>query len=192
HLDPARERQFVAAFENRTLAAVAMAASDEDSSHIVRLIGSGLPVEFIDRKPRGVDARLVRTDNKAAAAKGVRHLVDFGHTDIAMLAGPPSFEAAKQRLAGYRAAMRHAGLPVRERLVRSGHLEIDGGYQAMREVLDLDPRPTAVFSFNNLLTVGALGAIREAGLRIPDDISLVTFDDMSLFPYTDPPITALA
>jgi len=76
--------------------------------------------------------------------------------------------------------------------VRQGFLGIQGGYQATRELLALRPRPTALFSFNNLMAVGALRALREAGVRIPLDISLITFDDMDLFPFVDPPITAIA
>jgi LacI family transcriptional regulator len=192
HLDPDRERQFVAAFENRTLAAVAMTSSSGDSGHIERLVRSGMPVVFIDRRPRGLQAPLVRVDNRAAAAQAVRYLVGLGHRDIAMLTGPATFETASQRLSGFRAAMRAAGLPIRRGRVRAGHLEIDGGYEGMREVLRLSPRPTAVFSFNNLLTVGALAALREEGVPVPEALSLATFDDMTLFPYTDPPITALA
>jgi LacI family transcriptional regulator len=192
HLDPDRERQFISAFQDGTLAAVAMTPSGGSTSHISQLVASSMPLVFVDRRPKGVRGVTVRTDSRAATRKAMRHLIELGHRRIAMLTGPTEFQTAQYRLAGFRAAMREAGIPVDEELIRPGHVEVEGGYRAMQEVLQLKERPTAVFSFNNLLTVGALRALQEAEISIPEDMSLLTFDDMSLFPFTNPPITAIA
>lgn len=109
-----------------------------------------------------------------------------------MISGPPALPTASLRLQGFRTACAEAGLSLRADCVREGFLGVDGGYQATRQVLALEPRPTALFSFNNMLAVGAVRALREAGVTVPTDMSLVTFDDMDLFPYVDPPITAIA
>lgn len=187
-----RESELVRVFESRTVDAVAFTPSATTAPHLRRLRKAGVPLAFVDRRVTDVAAPTVRTDNKAAAHQAVRYLLELGHRRIAMLGGPPAFATAVERLEGFTAAMREAGVRVGKGLVRQGFLGIDGGYQAMASVLDTRPRPTAVFSFNNLLAVGALGALRDRGVRVPEGISLVTFDDMSLFPYVDPPITAIA
>ncbi|HWC84633.1 MAG TPA: LacI family DNA-binding transcriptional regulator [Pseudonocardiaceae bacterium] len=191
-LDAGRERRLLAAFEARTVDAVALTSTAADSAEINRLAATGMPMVFIDRRPADVPAPAVLIDNEAATHRAARYLIELGHTDLAMISGPRSMATAAQRLAGFRRACAESGITVRPECVREGHLGAAGGEAAMREVLALDPRPTAVLSFNNLLAVGALAAVRAAGVRIPAGISLLTFDDMPLFPFVDPPITAIA
>lgn len=187
-----RERELAAAFESGTVDAVAITSSDSDTAHVERLTARGLPLAFIDRRPAGTRAPAVLINNAAAAQSAIEYLAGLGHRRIAMISGPRTFSTAADRVAGFRRACRLAGIRLRPAYVREGFLGIDGGAEAMRALLAISPRPTAVLSFNNLVAVGALRAIREARLRIPDDLSVLTFDDMSLFPYTDPPITAIS
>jgi LacI family transcriptional regulator len=191
-LDTDRERELMTAFESRTVDAVAITATAGDTAELERLVAGGMPLVFIDRRPAGMSAPAVVSDNVAAARHAVRHLVDLGHRDLAMISGPPSMATAAQRVEGFRWACAEAGITLRPECVREGYLGIEGGQRATLELLDLDPRPTAVLSFNNLLAVGALEAFRQRKVRVPADLSLLTFDDMSLFPYVDPPITAIA
>lgn len=187
-----RERRLLGAFAARTVDAVALTPSTTDSAELERLAATGMPLVFIDRRPDGITAPAVLTDNETAAERATRYLIGLGHTDIAMITGPPTMATAVQRLAGFHRACAESGIEVRPDRIHEGHLGADGGHRAMRDVLALRPRPTAVLTFNNLLAVGALGALRELDVRLPDDLSLLTFDDMTLFPYVDPPITAIA
>ncbi|RJQ87647.1 LacI family DNA-binding transcriptional regulator [Amycolatopsis panacis] len=190
--DSAREAQVLASFARRTVDAVALLSSSGAGEGVSRLIRNRIPTVFVDRRPPDLDEiPLVRTDSLSAAREAVRHLIDLGHTDLGMISGPAGMPTAAQRLAGFREACETAGLTVRPECVREGFLGTQGGLAAMREVLDLAVRPTAVFSFNNVLAIGALQAVRERGVRIPADLSLVTFDDTDLFPFVDPPITAI-
>ena len=191
--DPVRESELLDAFAARSVDAVALVSAGGATSALRQLVDTNMPLVFVDRRPDG-DTRVpvVWTDNLAAAHDAVGHLIGLGHRDLSMISGPPGLPTASQRLRGFRVACEEAGLEVREECVREGFLGVEGGYQAMREVLALDSRPTAVFSFNNLLTVGALHALRESGVSVPADLSLITFDDMELFPFVDPPITAIA
>jgi len=191
-LDPERERQLAAAFESRTVDGVAITASAPDATHLRKLADTGMPIVLIDRRMPGVSAPAVLTDNRDAARRAVEYLAGLGHRDIAMISGPPAFETAAERVAGFRDGCAAAGVEVRPDRLREGYLGIEGGHKAMREILALRDRPTAVLSFNNLIAVGALGALREDGVAVPRDLSFLTFDDMSLFPYVDPPITAIA
>lgn len=192
HLDPKRELQLVSAFRDGTLSALAMTTVSSDARLLNALRATRLPLVFVDRRPEGFMAPLVATNNEAVTKEAVRRLIRLGHRRIGMLAGPAEFETSCQRVDGFLAALKEGGIELDHALIRQGHLGEPGGYNAMHQVLSLPNRPTAVFSFNNLLTVGALRAVRESGLRIPEQLSLVGFDDMSLFPFTDPPITAIA
>lgn len=192
HLIPDRERQFVTTLKSGMLAGLAMTTTGSDPGLLDALRKTPLPVVFVDRRPHGFDAPLVRTNNQEVAREAVARLIGMGHRRIGMLAGPADFDTTAERIAGLRQAMDDARIPFESELIRLGHLEERGGREAMQEILDLTKRPTAVFSFNNLLTVGALSALRDRGIRMPDDLSLVSFDDMSLFPFVDPPLTAIA
>ncbi|WP_433432553.1 LacI family DNA-binding transcriptional regulator [Nonomuraea sp. CA-141351] len=191
-LNPERERAVLTAFESRTVDGVALTSSTADSSMLRKLAATGMPTVFIDRRPADIAGPAVLCDNEAAARRAVQYLIGLGHTDLAMISGPHTMATAAQRLAGFRAACAEAGLSIRPECVLEGYLGIEGGSKAMRRVLELDTPPTAVFSFNNLLGVGALSATREMGVKVPGEVSLLTFDDMTLFPFVDPPVTAIA
>jgi DNA-binding LacI/PurR family transcriptional regulator len=191
--DPERESELLGSFAARTVDAVALLSARGATSAMQQLMDTQMPLVFVDRRPNGDStAPVIRTDNVTAAQHAVQYLIGLGHRDLAMISGPPTLPTASQRLQGFRTACRDAGLEVREECIREGFLGVDGGGLAMHQVLALRPRPTAVFSFNNLLAVGALGALREKNVSVPEDLSLVTFDDMELFPYIDPPVTAIA
>jgi LacI family transcriptional regulator len=191
--EPEREDQLLASFAARTVDAVALVSASGATEAMQRLLDTRIPLVFVDRQPGdGIKAPLIRTDNLSAAHDAVAYLIGLGHRDLAMISGPATLPTASQRLQGFRTACAEAGLRLREECVREGFLGVEGGYRATREVLALKPRPTALFSFNNMLAVGALRALREAGVAVPRDISLITFDDMDLFPFVDPPITAIA
>jgi DNA-binding LacI/PurR family transcriptional regulator len=114
-----------------------------------------MPLVFMHRRPdTNTRVPVVRADNLAAAHDAVGHVIDLGHRDLSMIAAPRALPTASERLRGSRGACEKAGLDVREECVREGFRGIEGGYQATRKVLARDSRPAAVFSFNNLLTVG--------------------------------------
>jgi LacI family transcriptional regulator len=192
YLNPERERQLATSFQDGTLAGLAATTLGTDETFTAALGRNSGPLVLVDRRPRGISAPLVRTDNRKITREAVGHLFAMGHTGVAMISGPRDFDTAGQRLSGFRLAHRDAGRQVDENLVLHGHLGEAGGFTAMNQLLAMPSRPTAVFCFNNLVTVGALTAIRAAGLKIPTDISVLAFDDMTLFPLVDPPITAIA
>jgi DNA-binding LacI/PurR family transcriptional regulator len=125
---------------------------------------------------------IVRCDSEEGAYQLVRHLLDLGHRRIAVLTGPESVSTAVQRVFGYRRALREVGLGKEAEWVRYGRFTQASGAEGTREMLALDPRPTALLAANNFIAVGALGVLREAGVDVPRDLSLVCFDD----PTCDP------
>ncbi len=128
-------------------------------------------------------------DNVAAAKTAVSYLIDQGHTRIGMIAGQRG--PAHYRILGYRQALAEHHLPLDENLIRSSAFAEEGGHQSMQTLLELSPRPTAVFAANDLMAMGSLIAIREAGLRVPGDIAVIGFDDIPAAKLVNPPLTTI-
>jgi LacI family transcriptional regulator len=134
----------------------------------------------------------VDIDNFSAAQQAVEHLIKLGHERIACITNaPPSYTAAADRLDGYRERLKYHRIPYDEALVRYGDFNPESGYQQMKELLSIDELPSAVFVASDVVAIGAKAAIVEQGLKIPQDIALVGFDDVPLARYLDPPLTTV-
>ncbi|GIH52671.1 transcriptional regulator, LacI family [Microbispora rosea] len=133
----------------------------------------------------------VGATNWSGGMAATRHLLDLGHRRIAMLSGPTQWPCCRARLDGYRAAMDAAGVPVDPELVRVSTLYVEGGLRDGAELLHLPDPPTAVFCANDLQALGVYEAARRAGARIPEDLSVVGFDDLSFTQWAGPPITTV-
>jgi DNA-binding LacI/PurR family transcriptional regulator len=192
--DLVRESACLKALQTRQVDGVLLASAGVSDAHLSRLIHAGFPMVLVDRELPHLSVDAVLLDNDGAAYGAVRHLIVRGHRRIAMISGRPSISTTTERVAGYQRALLEAGLEVDPRLIVSGESTSEGGVQATLTVLDVDPRPTAIFSGNNLMSIGALHAIGGRGLAVPDDIALVGFDDFP-FPWSDafrPHLTTVA
>jgi len=138
-----------------------------------------IPVILLDRRVDCAKVDTVRGDSEDGAYQLVRHLISLGHERIAVLSGPQNVSTAVDRVAGYRRALAEAGLEARAEWVQSGQFSQASGYEATERLLATSPRPSALFAVNNFLAVGALRALRNAGLRVPDEMSVVSFDDLT-------------
>jgi DNA-binding LacI/PurR family transcriptional regulator len=160
--------------------------------HIRRAAESGIPVVCLDRIPPGIDVDSVCTDNCAAAEACVGHLVAMGHRRIGILTGLLSVKNEQQRLRGYRLALRKAGLDYDPELVWVGSFREEEAAQICQERLArLTPRPTALFTTNGVVGLGALRGLYACGLKCPDDIAFVTFDELAGDDLFRPSITTL-
>jgi len=134
----------------------------------------------------------VDVDNRNAARQAVSHLVNIGHRMIACITNTDlSYTAAFDRLTGYREALEDAAIPYNQVLVRYGDFDLQSGYVQMQSLLADEVLPSAVFVASDAVAMGAMAAIRERGLRIPQDIALVGFDDLPLAQFVDPPLTTI-
>ena len=127
----------------------------------------------------------------AGGLRATRHLIDFGHRRIATITGEPWMEAARDRLKGYNKALVAAGIPQDPALVVRGNWSASSGFDAMRKLLTLAERPTAVFCQNDRMAIGCYEALKEAGLVIPDDMSVVGYDDEEISRHLHPQLTSL-
>lgn len=134
---------------------------------------------------------VVRIDNVRGARDVVRHLVSLGRRRIALIGGEERNHDARERRRGYRAALRTAGLPVDAALEATGDFTEPSGYAAAEALLRQPKRPDAIFAANDAMAVGALSALRDAGLRVPEEVALVGFDDIPIARYLTPPLTSV-
>lgn len=135
-----------------------------------------VPIVVIGYPMPDVDVDVVRCNTEEASYNIVRVLLDLGHRRIAALTGPENIVTATDRVAGYKRALREAGIPIEDELIQYGHFSPDKGYEMAQNMLNLKPHPTAVVTGNNFIAIGATKALYVAGVRIPEDMSVVTFD----------------
>jgi LacI family transcriptional regulator len=151
-----------------------------------------VPLVVLDRHIPGVEVDSVRCDSEGGGYELVRLLIAKGHRKIAMLSGPRGVSSADDRVAGYQRAMADSGLPIQNELIFYGEFTQTSGYQMMKQALAVEPQLSAIFAGNNFITMGAFKASRDAGLRIPEDIALVGFDDLPIDLVIDPFFTVAA
>jgi DNA-binding LacI/PurR family transcriptional regulator len=150
-----------------------------------------IPTVFLnpEAEPAGIDS--ISLANYEGAFAVVSHLVRLGHRQIATVTGPERNIDARQRLEGYRAALRRAGLEPSAALETPGRFSERSGYEAGIELAGRAPRPTAVFAANDHMAVGVMGAMQDAGLSVPGDVAVAGFDDIPMARYLNPPLTTV-
>jgi LacI family transcriptional regulator len=171
---------------------VILTVSELDSGETERVRALGVPVVIID--PGGEpdpDIPSVGATNWRGALAATAHLQALGHQRIALISGPARLQCSRARRDGYCSAMTAAGLPVPEEFLREGDFSHEAGERAAHHLLELPCPPTALFAGNDQQALGAYQAIRDRGLRIPEDISVVGFDDLPLARWASPPLTTI-
>lgn len=185
-----RERMLVSAFASRGVDGLVIQPASHDHSYLVGERKVGTEMVFVDRPPDFFDADTVVTDNVAGVRRGVHHLITRGHRRIAYLGDLHTIFTAAERLAGYKEELASVGMPFDERLVRMDLRGIEKAQEATRELLKMKSPPTAFFTGQNLVTIGAFRALRDA--RLHKKIALVGFDDILLADLLEPGITVIA
>jgi LacI family transcriptional regulator len=155
-----------------------------------RKVGTG--VVCIDRLPRNWKGDSVTADNEHGAYHATQRLIQLGHVHLAAIAGPLHLTNAKERLEGFKRAVREARVQVASEYIQETTFDKQGGYLKTLMLLKLIPRPTAIFAGNDMIALGALLAIREAGLNCPKDVSLMGFDDLDLAVTTNPSLSSVS
>jgi len=190
--DAGRERRAVDALRARQVdGMVVVPAPGASPEHLAELVTAGVPLVLLDRAVVGVAADSVLVRNVAGARAAVAHLAGLGHRRIGVVSDSPEITSSAERIQGYRQALRAAGIAPEPGLISIGGPTRDDGEAAALRLLDRADRPTAVFTANNFMTVGALRAARSLGLRIPDDVALVGFDDLDWTTLVQPPVTVV-
>ncbi|GFP32604.1 LacI family transcriptional regulator [Candidatus Hakubella thermalkaliphila] len=188
-----KEKLYLQVLRGKMVDGLIISPALRKANELRELLERHLNVVFMDRRIDGVpEALCVRADNLRGARMAVDYLLELGHREVALVGGPFEVTSGLERHEGYVAALREAGIEPRPELMKMGDFRKEGAYRSTLELLQLKNRPTALFVANNLMTIGSLLAIRDMGFSIPDDISIIGFDDMDWTVLANPPLTTVA
>ncbi|MBE1442328.1 MULTISPECIES: LacI family DNA-binding transcriptional regulator [unclassified Paenibacillus] len=190
--DPDREIKYFSLLTQKRVDGVIVATRTQKDLFLKKLIQQNVPIALITGEMPTLAVDTVMVDDFLGGYQAGTHLVEQGHRRIAILAEDVNTMSNRERIRGCKQAMTSAGLEVDERLVASGDFTVSGGKEAMLRLLDMEEPPTAVFACNDLLAIGAIQGARERGLQLPQQLSVVGFDNTILATIIDPPLTTVA
>ncbi|HEY8392812.1 MAG TPA: LacI family DNA-binding transcriptional regulator [Capillibacterium sp.] len=170
---------------------VIVGSNIRETEFVLNLLQEKIPFVLIERKLDDPKVNCIWVENEEGARLATDYLIQKGHTRIAHITGTHGIQVTIDRLAGYKQALASARLPFNPAYIRTGDFLHEGGYRATRELLQLNPRPTAIFAGNDTMAYGALQAISEFGLSVPDEIAVIGFDDLEFSVLTNPPLTTI-
>lgn len=190
--DEEREQEQLRNMISRKVDGIIAAPVGASSNHFLEIKKQGIPLVFVDRYFNDIDIPYVSSDNYLGAFEATKYLVSNRHQKIVLIKGNEATEPAKERRRGYMDALVQEGIEIDEiSIVGSDEFSIENGYQSTRKILSAAKNHTAIFALSNLIGLGVLKAVKEAGLKIPGNISLIIFDDQPYAPFLDPPITTV-
>jgi DNA-binding LacI/PurR family transcriptional regulator len=189
--DPVREARVVESFEERRVDAIIVMASRVGALYMPHLLKMRIPIVLVNHFGQGEFVYSVRIDNVSASEEATAYLIRLGHRRIAYIGDRFGFQSDTDRFGGYRRALQKADFTFRPEFVVHGDGKPAGGEEAMRALMHLPTRPSAVFCYNDMTAIGALRALAAEKLRVPRDISIVGFDDLLLASYACPALTTI-
>ena len=191
--DPSKEDLYIAELKSFRAAGLLVipAASSDLTSELSSGASKSPPVVCIDRCPEGWTGDAVIVANEEGAYQAARHLIQSGHRHLAVITGPALLVNATERLKGFLRALRESSLPIAREFIHEAAFDMRSGFQAAKRLLRMLPRPTAIFACNDLMALGVLHAVHELGLRCPEDVSLVGFDNLEFCEYLSPALSSV-
>jgi DNA-binding LacI/PurR family transcriptional regulator len=191
HDDPQREAAYFSTAVERGVDGVLFISATDQNTSVDILSTTGIPAVAIDRLPDPYCGPAVTLDNIEAGRLAAQHLLSLGHTAIAHISGPQTVKMSRERLAGFQQVLEAEHVVPELHVETSESWDYQAGYDAMQSILAKDLNPTAVFAAGDALAIGAMHALRERGLRVPEDISVMGVDDLDVAPYHNPPLTTI-
>ncbi|MDX1702016.1 MAG: LacI family DNA-binding transcriptional regulator, partial [Melioribacteraceae bacterium] len=189
--DEIKEKLYIDLMKSESVGGLLLAPVSDRDQKVLDLVENGVPIVCIDRGIKA-DVDIVVVNNREGAYNAVELLIKKGHKRIAYISGLPNLATSKFRKEGYMNALEDYGIPFDEELIMSGDSKHESGKRLAAKLLDIENPPTAFFTGNNLITLGALETIHNRGLKIPDEIAIVGFDDMPWSISLNPPLTAVS
>ncbi len=189
--NPEKERFYLNVMLSESVDGIVLPPFDDTDTAVIEIAATGMPVVCVDRSMAKLKTDLVEVDNHRGAFEAVSHLLAKGHEHIGLIEGRSQVSTSRERRRGYLDALAEREIAVRKDLMRAGDFKQDSGRILANELLALRKPPTALFVCNNLMTVGALATIHQRGLRVPQDVAIVGFDDLPWAEALDPPLTVV-
>jgi len=189
--DKSKEKNYIDVLVTKQVDGIIFISSGKDSDNLGKTLEFNVPIVVVDRDIQAIDADIVLVNNKSGGLIATRYLIELGHRRFACIAGPSPITPSAMRIAGYKQALREASIPIDTDLIISGDYRFSSGEKAMRELLSIPHSPTAVFASNDMMALGAYKAVYNSGLKIPDDISIIGFDNIPLSQVMYPALTTI-
>jgi len=189
--DSEKEKLFLNSMLSEKVSGVIIVPTADNNSFFKKVVNNNFPLVTIDRKIKDLSVDTVSIDNKEGGYLATSHLIDSGHKRIGIVKGIKGLNNSEDRFNGYKKALEEAGIPISDELITYGDFVEPGGRKAMEKLLSLNQPPSAVFSTNNLMTLGCIKEIYSRRISIPDDIALVGFDDSTWAEALIPPLTTI-
>jgi LacI family transcriptional regulator len=189
--DPRRMSHCIRRMLERKVEGVAIMTFGIEEPLLDQLAKRKVPLVFIDVGPKRPGISLLKVDYHHGIRQGVQHLADLGHRDIAFISGPVTLHSAQSRRAAFTASVKGCGIALDPAYIVEGDHTLEGGIASMEHLLAAKKRPTAVMCSNDMTAIGVLHKLYRAGLRVPDDLSVIGFDDIHIAQVTIPPLTTI-
>jgi LacI family transcriptional regulator, galactose operon repressor len=189
---PRVQEEYVEVLRQRRVDGIIFGSVFLDDPVVEGLVAAGYPCLMYNRRLRTRRGNFIVLDNARASRDLTRHLVTLGHRRIGFVSGLPNISTAAERLRGYRAALREAGLPVEPDLIRPGAFQAGTAQEAAQDLLKCCGRPTAIVASNDLMALGVIRAASDLGVRIPEDLAVVGFDDIEIADHPQVQLTTMA
>lgn len=190
--DPSREEFYVDVLSKKQVDGMIFVATGDQANSLNLLLEENIPVVVVDRCFPEIEVDTVITDNRLGGQLATQHLIELGHKRIACITGPSNLTPSAERVTGYQEAVEEAGIALDPALIMQGDYHPKSGQNVTSAMLKLKNPPSAIFACNDLMAIGAMRAVVAAGLRVPEDISIIGFDDIELARYSTPPLTTIA
>jgi len=190
--DPIKQTSYINTLLAKRVDGVIFISSDSAPSDLSRLVDNHIPLVVADRDVSLEFADVVLLDNERAGYEATRHLLELGHRNIACITGPYDLSPSMQRMEGFKRCLSEFGIQFQPQLIQTGDFSIQSGKVATLRLLSAGPKPTAIFALNDMMAIGAMSAVNQAGLSIPGDMSLIGFDNIELAGMVTPSLTTVA
>lgn len=189
-----REKNYIDLLCQRRADGIILDVTDEDHAraYLQSLKEEDIPVVIVDREVRGASVDTVLINNEDGGYRVTKYLLCLGHRRVGIVAGPATFTFSNNRLTGVWKALKEAGLDPDSDLVQHVEFSLESGFEATERLLALTPRPTAIFAFSDVMALGVLAAVERFGLRVPEDLSVIGFDNTRVSSLVKPPLTTVA
>lgn len=189
--DVEKEKIYIDLVLRKQMEGVLLASAARDARHLKPLTVAGVPIVLLDRRLRALRTDIVRADGFTGAKEATLYLIKRGHQRVALFSGPLYVDSMQERYRGYREALESSGIPHDSSLVLEGELRFETGFALAKQAMSMDSPPTAILCTNNFIGLGALTALKELGKRIPEDVALITFDDIEVYSRAFPFLTTV-
>lgn len=189
--DLSKQRNYINTLIAKQVDGVIFISAGESNEDLLNLSISGIPVVVADRIVPLDLADIVLLNNVEAGYIAVKHLIDLGHRNIACITGPSGVNPSQSRVEGYYNALNEAGIAINHKLIIPGDFTFKGGVEAVEKLLNIKPRPSAVFILNDMMAIGAIFQARRMGLLVPENLSIFGFDDIEMASAITPSLTTM-